>query len=145
MRIDDTDRAIIHELQIDGRMALREIARKLNTSEGTIRSRLKKLQEEGVVQIVAFADPAKMGASCMSLIFLKVMPAMQDAILSEMKAWMEVSYLSVTLGETDICVQAVCKDQAALLVLRQRIASLEGVQELRFLPEVAVHKIHFAQ
>ena len=130
MRIDETDREIIRALQKDGRASLREIARGLGVVEGTIRARLKRLQDERILSVVAFADPFKLGASTMCLAFLKVDPARHEAVLDELEAWIEVSYMSVTLAETDICVQIVCPDQDALWDIRQRIAALPGVRQV---------------
>ncbi|MCK4782394.1 MAG: AsnC family protein, partial [Desulfobacteraceae bacterium] len=42
---DAIDRAIISYLQYDGRMAYTKIARELGISEGTVRSRVKRLME----------------------------------------------------------------------------------------------------
>lgn len=145
MRIDAIDRSIIDELQADGRASLREIARKLGVAEGTIRARLKRLQDEEVLQVVAFADPVKLGASSMCLFFLRVAPSLHDVVLETLKDWSEICYLSATFGETDICAQVVCRDQTALWDIRQKIAALDGVESLSLLPEGQVHKIRFKQ
>jgi Lrp/AsnC family transcriptional regulator for asnA, asnC and gidA len=142
-RIDDIDRAIIVKLQDDGRRALRDIARELGIAEATVRLRLKRLQEEEILQIVAFSDPTKFGPSLMSLVFVATESGKHDQIIATLEEWTEVSYLSTTLGETDICVQVVCTDQSALWELRQRVCALEGVTAVRFLSEVEVHKFRF--
>lgn len=145
VRIDEVDQEIIRELQADGRASLREIARKLGVVEGTIRARLKRLQDEGVLRIIAFADPAKLGHGAMSLAFLEVSPQRHDAVIEELLGWSEISYLSETLSETGICAQLVCRDQEELWAIRQKIALLEGVSRIQMLPEVRVHKIRFTQ
>lgn len=143
-RIDDLDRNIIRELQSDGRRPLREVARNLGIAEATVRLRLKRLQDEEILQIVAFADPTKLGPSHMALMFLSVTPSAHDEIVATLTEWSEVSYLSTTLGDTDICAQVLCADQANLWELRQRICALPGVSAVRILNEVDVHKIRFA-
>ncbi|MNN68405.1 hypothetical protein D3C81_1841120 [compost metagenome] len=57
--------------------------------------------------------------------------------------WSEVSYLSTTLGNADICVQVLCRDDETLWGLQQKVRSLPGVQEVRMMQEVKVHKIRF--
>ena len=101
------------------------------------------MQDDGLLRIVAFADPTKMGGGALSLAFLDPEPAHHDAILETLLQWPEVAYLSETLGETAICLQLVCRDQEALGDLRRRISALEGVRGLRLLPESKVHKIRF--
>ncbi|QRM57961.1 Lrp/AsnC family transcriptional regulator (plasmid) [Sinorhizobium sp. BG8] len=143
-RIDELDRNIIRELQNDGRRPLREVARNLGIAEATVRLRLKRLQDEGILQIVAFADPTKLGPSHMALMFLSVLPGAHSGIVATLADWSEVSYLSTTLGDADICAQVLCADQAALWELRQKICALPGVSSVRILNEVDVHKIRFA-
>jgi Lrp/AsnC family transcriptional regulator for asnA, asnC and gidA len=143
-RIDELDRNIIRELQNDGRRPLREVARNLGIAEATVRLRLKRLQDEEILQIVAFADPTKLGPSHMALLFLTVAPAAHADIIATLTEWNEVSYLSTTLGDYDICAQVLCADQADLWELRQKISALSGVGAVRILNEVDVHKIRFA-
>lgn len=143
-KIDDLDRNIIRELQADGRMPLREVARNLGIAEATVRLRLKRLQDEEILQVVAFADPTKLGPSHMALLFLTVDPGRHDAVIAELAEWTEVSYLSTTLGDTDICAQVLCADQATLWELRQKVHAVAGVKAIRILNEVDVHKIRFA-
>lgn len=143
MRLDQTDRDIIRELQEDGRRSLRDIGRSLGIAEATIRLRTKRLHDSGVLQIVAFADPTKLGPSQLALIFVTAQPGAHDGVIDELRGWSEVSYLSTTLGDSDICAQCVCRDQETLWALRQRIAALAGVQSVRILPELQVHKLRF--
>ncbi len=56
MKIDELTVSIIHGLR-DGRVRFREIADNLSIAEGTVRSRVKKLQEEGIIKITGLVDP----------------------------------------------------------------------------------------
>lgn len=56
MIIDEINLAIINHLK-DGRMPYKKIADLLALSEGTVRARVKKLKEEGVLDITALIDP----------------------------------------------------------------------------------------
>lgn len=56
MEIDEINLAIINHLR-DGRMPFKKIADSLAVSEGTVRGRVKKLKEEGVLAITALVDP----------------------------------------------------------------------------------------
>mgnify|MGYP001025453303 CR=1 FL=1 len=56
MDIDGINLAIINHLR-DGRMPFKKIADLLALSEGTVRARVKKLKEEGVLDITALVDP----------------------------------------------------------------------------------------
>ena len=56
MKIDEINISIINHLK-DGRVPFKRIADDLKVTEGTIRARVKKLQEEGVLEITGLVDP----------------------------------------------------------------------------------------
>ena len=56
MEIDEINYAIINHLR-DGRIPFKRIADSLAISEGTVRARVKKLKDEGVLDITALVDP----------------------------------------------------------------------------------------
>ena len=56
MKIDDINIAIINHLK-DGRVPFKKIADALSLSEGTVRSRVKKLMDEGILEITGLVDP----------------------------------------------------------------------------------------
>jgi len=56
MKIDEINIAIINHLK-DGRAPFKKIADDLSLSEGTVRTRVKKLQDEGILDITGLVDP----------------------------------------------------------------------------------------
>jgi DNA-binding Lrp family transcriptional regulator len=54
--LDDVDRQIIDHLSKDARLSNREIADALGLVEGTVRGRIKRLQSENIIKIMAIAD-----------------------------------------------------------------------------------------
>ena len=56
MKIDEINYAIINHLR-DGRIPFKKIADNLEISEGTVRARVKKLKDEGILDITALVDP----------------------------------------------------------------------------------------
>ena len=56
MKLDKINIALLRYLR-DGRMAYKKIAENLDVAEGTIRSRVKKMQDEGVLEITGLVDP----------------------------------------------------------------------------------------
>lgn len=140
---DRIDLGILQELQTDGRRSFREIARHLRIPEATVRARFKRLEQQGVVRILAFADPFKLGNTKMAMLLVDAAPEAHERLMRTLEAWPEVSYLSTTVGEADLCVQVLCRDDDALWALRQRVRKLSGVESLRLLTEIKVHKLRF--
>ncbi|VXC14841.1 Lrp/AsnC family transcriptional regulator [Pseudomonas sp. 8AS] len=141
--LDPLDFEIVRELQEDGRRAFREVARNLSVPEATVRTRVKRLQDQGILQILAFTNPSKLGHAKLALLFVNVAPQDHDRTVDTLGRWPEVSYLSTTMGTADICVQVLCRDDETLWSLQQRVRSLPGIRDVRTLQEVKVHKIRF--
>lgn len=73
--IDDLDRRILRFLQLDARISFAEISRKLGVAEATVRFRVKRLVNKGVIiKFAALLDPAKVGFPVSGAILLKIDP-----------------------------------------------------------------------
>ncbi|KXU33944.1 AsnC family transcriptional regulator [Ventosimonas gracilis] len=142
--LDSLDLDIIRQLQENGRRAFREIARHLQVPEATVRVRVKRLQEQGVLQVLAFLNPEKLGPAKLALLFVNVAPKEHEQVIDTLGRWSEVSYLSTTLGTADICVQVLCRDDESLWAIKQRVRNLPGIRDVRTMQEVKVHKIRFS-
>ena len=55
-KIDDVDRSILERLSQDGRRSNRDIAQELDLGEGTVRGRVKRMQQEGIIKIMALTS-----------------------------------------------------------------------------------------
>ena len=70
--IDDVDKAIIEQLQQDGRLPYTKLGTAVGLSEAAVRQRVQRLVESGVVQIVAVTDPLTLGFRREAMIGLKI-------------------------------------------------------------------------
>ena len=139
--LDDVDRAVLRELQDDGRRPFREIARKLSVSERTVRARVRRMQEIGALHIVAFADPVRLGHSTLAMVLLRVETGAHEHVVAALSSWPEVSYVSSLLGRSDIYFQVVCRDTEDLWrLVGERLGALAGVLESETMLEMKVHK-----
>lgn len=140
--LDDTDRAIIRDLQVDGRRPFREIARSLDVAEGTVRSRVKRLQASGVLNIVAFVDPVRLGHYRLSLLLVTVDPRDRESVVGTLSARPEVSYLSTALGITDLLVEFVAEtEEGRWEFVNSVVRALPGVAKTEIISIVKTHKI----
>jgi Transcriptional regulators len=140
--LDEIDRAIIQDLQIDGRRPFREIARSLSIAEGTVRARVKRLQASGVLNIVAFVDPMRLGHYRLSLLLVKIDPRERDSVVGTLTSRDEVSYLSSALGVTDLLVEFVAQDEHGRWdFVNGIVRSLPGVLSVEVISIVETHKI----
>ena len=50
MKIDNTDIKILKELQLDSRLSIRELSKRVNLSPPSVSERIKKLEDNGVIE-----------------------------------------------------------------------------------------------
>jgi Lrp/AsnC family transcriptional regulator for asnA, asnC and gidA len=95
---DETDRAIISYLQYDGRMPYTKIAAELGLTEGGIRRRVKKMIDQGSLQIVGIAKPHDMGLEEAGVIGITIEGRPVDEVAEEIANFPEVTYLFQASG-----------------------------------------------
>jgi Lrp/AsnC family transcriptional regulator, regulator for asnA, asnC and gidA len=142
-QLDATDAAILAELQEDGRRPFREIARTLGVSERTVRTRVRAMHDAGVLRVLAFVEPSRLGHSVLALMFLCVRVDAHEAIVEELTSWPEIAYVSSTMGRHDLCVQVIARDVEGLHAVDRRLRALDGVTATETLMELAVHKFRY--
>ena len=126
---DAQDKAIIAELQRDGRAPYSAIAEAVGLSETAVRNRVKRLTDSGVMQIVAVTDPTQLGFARQAMIGIRASGALEP-VAEALAALPEVDYVVITAGTYDVLVEVVCESDAHLLELvSRRIRSIEGVRD----------------
>jgi Lrp/AsnC family transcriptional regulator for asnA, asnC and gidA len=126
--LDDVSKAIIEQLQQDGRRPYAAIGKAVGLSEAAVRQRVQRLLESGVMQIVAVTDPLTVGFPRAAMIGIRVEGDM-EAAATALEAMAEVDYVVITAGAYDILVEVVCEDDDHLLdVINKRIRAIPGVR-----------------
>jgi Lrp/AsnC family transcriptional regulator for asnA, asnC and gidA len=145
--MDDIDRSILSFLQKDGRKHYTEIAKALGITEGTVRNRVAKLQDDHVLQIIGMLDPQRMGYDAPALVGVSVQPPYLEEVAEEIATWPEVSYLIMVSGEFDLIVEVMCLDREHLAsFLRDRLQQVTGVRRTQSFMILHTYKMaHGAQ
>ena len=126
--LDDISKAIIEQLQQDGRRPYAAIGKVVGLSEAAVRQRVQRLTETGVIQVVAVTDPMQLGFARQAMIGIRVRGPLEPVAdaLAELD---EVDYVVVTAGTFDLLAEAVCEsDQALLDLISHKIRSIAGVE-----------------
>ena len=127
--LDDASKAIIEQLQQDGRRPYATIGRAVGLSEAAVRQRVQRLIDVGVMQIVAVTDPLQVGFPRQAMIGVRIDGPIEP-VADALAAIAEVDYLVITAGSFDLLVEVVCEDDDHLLdVVSRRIRALPGVRE----------------
>lgn len=125
--LDDVAKAIIEQLQHDGRQSYASIGKQVGLSEAAVRQRVQKLVDAGIMQIVAVTDPMQLGFARQAMVGVNVTGVLEPVAdaLAELD---EVDYVVVTAGRYDLLAEIVCESDDHLLdLVATRIRSIPGV------------------
>ena len=139
-QLDDVSKAIIEQLQEDGRRSYAEIGKAVGLSEAAVRQRVQKLTEAGVMQVVAVTDPMQLGFYRQAMIGLRCSGDTR-AIADQLAALEAVDYVVLTAGSFDIMAEVVCEsDEDLINLLNEQIRKLEGVVSTETFVYLKLHK-----
>jgi Lrp/AsnC family transcriptional regulator, regulator for asnA, asnC and gidA len=125
--LDDVAKAIIEQLQQDGRRPYAAIGKAVGLSEAAVRQRVQRLVDSGVIQIVAVTDPLTVGFPRAAMIGIRCEGDM-SMVADRLESLTEVSYLVITAGQYDLLVEVVCENDDHLLeLISKRIRAIPGV------------------
>jgi len=107
--IDEIDHSIVGLLMEDGRMSAAEMARRLGRelSERAIRYRINRLQEDGVIQVMAVVNPKVLGYTIVADVWLQVESDVILEVAHKMAEHECIGYVACAIGETDVSVQVL--------------------------------------
>ena len=125
--LDDVSKAIIDQLQQDGRRSYAAIGKVVGLSEAAVRQRVQRLIDHGVMQVVAVTDPLALGFSRQALIGIRATGDLEP-VADALVAMEEVDYVVLAAGSFDILAEVVAEsDEHLLEIVTKRIRAIPGV------------------
>jgi DNA-binding Lrp family transcriptional regulator len=133
--VDDVDRAILAELQVEGRLTVTELADRVRLTPGPCLRRLRELERSGVITgYRAVVDPAVVGMGFEALVQITMERGDAETVASFEAAVVdlpEVRHAERLFGDPDYLLRVVAPDLDSFATLRdQRLATLPGVHRL---------------
>ncbi len=127
IQLDEVSKAIIEQLQADGRRSYAEIGKAVGLSEAAVRQRVQKLTDSGVMQVVAVTDPMQLGFYRQAMVGVRVTG--DTTVVAEALARLAaVDYVVLTAGSFDILAEVVCEnDEDLIALLNHDIRAIPGV------------------
>ncbi len=141
--IDDLDLRIIELLQKNGRIPYRDIARNIDAPEATVRYRMKRLLDEGIITVNAFINTGKVRYENVAYIELKVDPDFFETTLEELIRMDSVSYLSAVTGSFDIMMEYIYRDNEELLLFINMLKKKKVILELNSRNILKIYKAQY--
>ena len=138
--LDELSKAIIEQLQQDGRRAYATIGKAVGLSEAAVRQRVQKLQDSGVIQIVAVTDPLTVGFSREAMIGIRCEGDIEP-VAAALSAMPDVTYVVATAGSFDLMVEVVAEDDDQLLeIINKGIRAIPQVRSTESFVYLKLHK-----
>ena len=127
--MDDLDRQILDILRRDARTPYTEIAARVGTSEGTVRNRVDRLTNDGIIE--RFTVTTQTG-NVKAMIEVSVEMNVNTSKISEQMAdWEEVDFVWQVSGEEDIVLVVDCVDTRAVNELITQARELDEVKRTK--------------
>jgi Lrp/AsnC family transcriptional regulator, regulator for asnA, asnC and gidA len=142
--LDAIDRTIISLLQEDGRRSHAEMARIVGVSQYTVRTRIERLVDHGIMRVLAVVDPSAAGHGQHLFVGVKVKLGRAAAVCEALKTMHEVSFLAQLIGRYDILIEAfVASTDDVLELLSQRLAEVDDIVSFETFSVLHNHKVNY--
>lgn len=139
---DDLDIAILSHLIDDGRKSFSDIAKDLNVAVNTVRNRVARMIDTGMLTFLARVRPEKVGFQAYANILISVEPSNQvESVAAQLLKFPEVSFLSMVFGKYDLLIDVMCYDNRHLSdLITERIQKIPGVKQTESIMMIKVYK-----
>ena len=142
--MDEIDRKIVSQLQLDGRTTLKELSRIVGYTSMGIKKRVRNLLEQDVIKVSALLN-IKPLELCAAILFLEIESAeAMHKLLERFRNCPRVVHIFTTLGGYNLIALIVAEDPETLQSISIEKCSLrssEGIRRSEFYP---IGNIHYA-
>lgn len=130
MKIDKTDLHIIELLMEDGRMNASEIGRRIGATERSVRYRIERLVNKGVISITAVANPRAVGYNVVADVWVEVDSGLINTVVATLLELDFVPYVATSIGQRDVSVQILGRDNDEVYhIVAEVIGKIPGVRK----------------
>jgi Lrp/AsnC family transcriptional regulator, regulator for asnA, asnC and gidA len=132
--LDELDHKIIDRLSREARVSNREIGREFGLTEGTIRSRLKRLLDNKVIRVAAVTNANRLRNPILAYLWIEADTSRDIHPLAERLASLpEITFVSTMLGRADVLAMTLVENGNELTdFLHQTIDKIPGVRRVRY-------------
>ena len=119
VKITDSDRGILSLLRENGRMTFVDIAKEMGVSERTVRSHIRRMEEEGTIRKYTIREG---GIGLTALVRIRIGPGTEvGALAGEISGWENIEIVYEVSGQADLVALVHVDDTMALRDLLDKI------------------------
>lgn len=139
--LDQLDKRIILELRGNARRSYTDLAKVLEVSEGTIRNRVKSLQDKNIIKFEAVVNPGSLGYKFITIMALQVKVADLAQVADMMGKLPNVYYLAFVTGRYDLVAIIMSRTTEELSdFIKQYVAALPSIMRSETLVNLEILK-----
>ena len=129
-KLDQVDRDIVAHLARDARVSNGQIASELGVTEGTVRGRIKRMEEEKLIRITAVTNIDRFRDAALAYIWIEVERSAQtEAVARQLADIRELGFVGVMMGRSDILAITMVRNTEHLAeFVHERISPIAGVR-----------------
>jgi Lrp/AsnC family transcriptional regulator for asnA, asnC and gidA len=128
--LDDTDIKILQALQVDVRIPLTQVSKQLGVPHGTIRDRIRKMEDAGVIECYAtILNPTKLGFVMNCLVQVTLNQEVENSLsIDALLKIEEVTEIQTLTGDVDAFVHIWARDVEHLRqILYDKFTKIPGM------------------
>ena len=128
--LDELDREILDALRASPQETNKALADKLEVSEVTIASRIRALETDRVMKVMAQCDFRAAGHNNLASVDVYIAGRSVEAVSKELARLDGVALVSILMGDPSFALLVMAPDLAGLQALKESIAAIKGVQSI---------------
>jgi DNA-binding Lrp family transcriptional regulator len=129
--LDTIDRQILNWLKVEPRVTNKSLAQELSISEVTVAARIRAMENDHVMRVMAQRDFRSVGARTLALVDIDVLGREVEAVAEDLKHIEQVGSVSILMGQPSLILEIHTSDLSALEdVLLNEVAKVKGVRSV---------------
>lgn len=135
--VDQVDLKLLNILKDNSRLSFADLGRKINLSPSSVRERVQKMEEEGVIRKYDIQiDNKKIGYDLEAFILIKVFPGKLKYVIDKVKEFPEITSSHRITGNQNIHLRVVVENQASLQKLLDKLMDFGDTNTFLILSEI---------
>ena len=120
--VDNIDKQLLGILQQNSRLTFADLGRKINLSPSSVRERVQKLEDTGVIQKYGVqVDNKKLGFDLEAFILLKVFPGQLKQVIEKISDYKEIREAHRITGNQNLHLKVIVENQISLQKLLDQL------------------------
>lgn len=142
-QMDELDSKLLDMLEQHGYQKTSVLARNLDSSEPTIRRRVNRMKNEGIIKIVAFTNPLLVKPTSLGEIGIKVQPKFIHEIARKLVDYPQIYFVAYSHGEFDIMTSARFDSTDRLASFaNSELTKIRGITAIETMQLICLRKYH---